>query len=194
MRGEYCDVFHFSSGIEELPPHARRIRGIKLGNSAPGGTTSACAENTTTPRTILPYSRNYLRMRGEYNLTTHPPTCYTELPPHARRIRGLMGLRFFCTGTTSACAENTFPCSRTWVLPGNYLRMRGEYLLTGVAFSAKGELPPHARRIRIMAVTALKACGTTSACAENTLHVTRGANTFGNYLRMRGEYRLGHGR
>ena len=51
--------------------------------------------------------RNYLRVRGEYELFDKYLAHITELPPRARRIpRELAGMKMV-TGTTSACAENT---------------------------------------------------------------------------------------
>ena len=68
--------------------------------------------------------------------------------------------------------------------------MRGEYGMAVPTGARKAELPPHARRILLDAhrVTPIK--GTTSACAENT-RVRCGRCPYeGNYLRMRGEYRI----
>ena len=71
----------------ELPPRARRIL-VKYENSIVcQGTTSACAENTRGPATCLPYSRNYLRVRGEYPSPRIVSSRQSELPPRARRIR-----------------------------------------------------------------------------------------------------------
>ena len=71
----------------ELPPRARRIHDED--NELPRyiGTTSACAENTSTGRGFGKGPWNYLRVRGEYFWAVA-----------------------FCVatcGTTSACAENT---------------------------------------------------------------------------------------
>ena len=51
------------------------------------------------------------------------------------------------TGTTSACAENTFEAFNDWGDKGNYLRVRGEYWAVVVAVAWEWELPPRARRI-----------------------------------------------
>ena len=51
-------------------------------------------------------------------------------------------------GTTSACAENTGYGARRWDGSGNYLRVRGEYLLHKPDVDEHAELPPRARRIR----------------------------------------------
>ena len=71
---------------------------------------------------------------------------------------------------------------------GNYLRVRGEYLMGEIRNQEDLELPPRARRIRHDRTRAAAPRGTTSACAENTL--PRGLRNFGlrNYLRVRGEY------
>ena len=53
---------------------------------------------------------------------------------------------------------------------------------------AQEELPPRARRIRVVHSPPLRALGTTSACAENTGGHTTGKIDYGNYLRVRGEY------
>ena len=51
------------------------------------------------------------------------------------------------------------------------------------------ELPPRARRIQLPTMWGWPVLGTTSACAENTVHGACGNNTRRNYLRVRGEYR-----
>ena len=112
------------------------------------------------------------------------------------------------TGTTSACAENTWCrcwCERLW---WNYLRVRGEYILLNCGklnqqelpprarriqnvhrrTSQTNELPPRARRIRTFHRFYLHKHGTTSACAENTAVGKLFAQGHGNYLRVRGEY------
>ena len=91
----------------ELPPRARRIRYVQPESMLPTGTTSACAENTQHPRTFTPKTRNYLRVRGEYNWGSSAAWVVKELPPRARRIRGVNPARRIIRGTTSACAENT---------------------------------------------------------------------------------------
>ena len=60
-----------------------------------------------------------------------PPTPL-ELPPRARRILEHMKTHPNEDGTTSACAENTFPHWHGDTEPGNYLRVRGEYSLGAV--------------------------------------------------------------
>ena len=91
-------------------------------------------------------------------------------------------------GTTSACAENTFPDRGLAGIHGNYLRVRGEYRLMPDGFSKVQELPPRARRIRVRGSVSYRKDGTTSACAENTtVRITSGP-VKGNYLRVRGEY------
>ena len=50
------------------------------------------------------------------------------------------------------------------------------------------ELPPRARRIPEDFKVLLRAPGTTSACAENTVSAIAPSMLFRNYLRVRGEY------
>ena len=70
-----------------------------------------------------------------------------ELPPRARRIH-IVGHRVgTATGTTSACAENTFRGVNEILGVGNYLRVRGEYDNMFNAAKVVAELPPRARRI-----------------------------------------------
>ena len=71
------------------------------------GTTSACAENTGNPAGKKTLSRNYLRVRGEYNAMRFKNDTIVELPPRARRIRSWITDPDDPEGTTSACAENT---------------------------------------------------------------------------------------
>ena len=73
------------------------------------GTTSACAENTVSDVAGDILIWNYLRVRGEYKPLIMNIIAPAELPPRARRILyGTMPSACF-PGTTSACAENTFP-------------------------------------------------------------------------------------
>ena len=112
----------------ELPPRARRILLYAAAGMGASGTTSACAENTHPQ---LPGGRdvwNYLRVRGEYPITTPTTVKQAELPPRARRIPVKLLIWWIMVGTTSACAENTFACSARVVSPWNYLRVRGEYV------------------------------------------------------------------
>ena len=86
MRGEY--FAGFASGIlgRELPPRARRIQLPKIEGFAHVGTTSACAENTSGDTSDRSNNRNYLRVRGEYQLHDAQERMGEELPPRARRI------------------------------------------------------------------------------------------------------------
>ena len=91
-----------------------------------------------------------------------------ELPPRARRILKIAAAQAHSARTTSACAENT----RGWGFRagglGNYLRVRGEYLVEALNILAPMELPPRARRILAKGLVDAVLKGTTSACAENT--------------------------
>ena len=168
MRGEYYEPSLEPSGEPELPPHARRIRKTDPTVNRFFGTTSACAENTPI-RTGQRHPReNYLRMRGEYPTGVTSMNFGVELPPHARRIRGVFYRNIRVLGTTSACAENTVISDRGWQVIRNYLRMRGEYGLPPFYALTCLELPPHARRILCTINCAGHVRGTTSACAENT--------------------------
>ena len=190
VRGEYRSR---SSGVRsrpELPPRARRIPLPAVGGERHPGTTSACAENTAIFWLGKPRHGNYLRVRGEYSLEAANTRLRVELPPRARRI--LRIYRGWCTplGTTSACAENTTCLVRDRNIPWNYLRVRGEYSQPLLIASPIMELPPRARRIRIILENHTRKGGTTSACAENTLPLVLMGRQKRNYLRVRGEYTL----
>ena len=66
--------------------------------------------------------------------------------------------------------------------------MRGEYREVCSSNSARAELPPRARRIRLLDLEFGRLVGTTSACAENTGAGVTYAALHRNYLRVRGEY------
>ena len=153
MRGEYSWTFSSSLDAWELPPHARRIQPYGCMPTQKPGTTSACAENTLFWSPKLEKAWNYLRMRGEYTFVIVLACYHWELPPHARRIRLLQIFFHDGFGTTSACAENTRPHQLTPLLTWNYLRMRGEYIRPSHRSRKPTELPPHARRIPLMAPT-----------------------------------------
>ena len=168
MRGEYGILAPRSCVEKELPPRARRIRGAVAHLSAPGGTTSACAENTIPQDQAIGDEGNYLRVRGEYPHNCYRSTASAELPPRARRIRGAVAHLSAPGGTTSACAENTADSILPPNVRGNYLRVRGEYLIAFDVALSLVELPPRARRILRSTLLTRLSYGTTSACAENT--------------------------
>ena len=66
VRGEYSASIVIESNRLELPPRARRIPLNKAEDKLAKGTTSACAENTTSPTPGIRKRGNYLRVRGEY--------------------------------------------------------------------------------------------------------------------------------
>ena len=69
VRGEYRMMSMMVFSNMELPPRARRIlAGLPLGMPT-GGTTSACAENTQRESMCLNHLWNYLRVRGEYQIS-----------------------------------------------------------------------------------------------------------------------------
>ena len=70
VRGEYSNPAVGTIAHQELPPRARRIPPMGPLDPLDGGTTSACAENTRTLPVKWCGWRNYLRVRGEYTLTT----------------------------------------------------------------------------------------------------------------------------
>ena len=73
-------------------------------------------------------------------------------------------------------------------IEGNYLCVRGEYLIAAAILASATELPPRARRIQSGWVPAYCGVGTTSACAENTHRRAGRVRKLRNYLRVRGEY------
>ena len=147
MRGEYHFPFQKYPPTVELPPRARRILSGSKESPPKVGTTSACAENTNIGVVAGGSMRNYLRVRGEYLPSCEVYPSIRELPPRARRIPLEAYMKSKFGGTTSACAENTLPQQLAGSRGGNYLRVRGEYLLESKSNNDKGELPPRARRI-----------------------------------------------
>ena len=89
-------------------------------------------------------------MRGEYRSFYGVGIIREELPPRARRIPLDTQVSEKPQGTTSACAENTFRSSVGGSDRGNYLRVRGEYLMMFSHAHLMPELPPRARRIHII--------------------------------------------
>ena len=107
MRGEYFSGADTTPADQELPPRARRIPALFPFLGPAAGTTSACAENTTSMRHALTLMWNYLRVRGEYRDSVPEDRLSMELPPRARRILMATVNTQGVIGTTSACAENT---------------------------------------------------------------------------------------
>ena len=87
VRGEYWLAPASNPHAVELPPRARRIRCGFTIIRIEHGTTSACAENTERQLDAIAPWRNYLRVRGEYCLSSNDCPNLFELPPRARRIR-----------------------------------------------------------------------------------------------------------
>ena len=129
-------------------------------------------------------------MRGEYAGAMAQKRIDWELPPRARRILIEVVPSRLDRGTTSACAENTDEKIAQKILDENYLRVRGEYKPLITSRSSWLELPPRARRIHVQKRSNFLIGGTTSACAENTLVLLLPKWICGNYLRVRGEYRV----
>ena len=127
-------------------------------------------------------------MRGEYGHHQGRGLPAWELPPRARRIHSAPPVNHDILGTTSACAENTTDDTETINMHGNYLRVRGEYILSLTWAKPPWELPPRARRIPHPPSRGRSSPGTTSACAENTGLLRLINPPKGNYLRVRGEY------
>ena len=188
MRGEYLASSFPAYSSLELPPRARRIPLRFFAYVQDFGTTSACAENTNRFHAYIVACRNYLRVRGEYSTPRLVGSILAELPPRARRIRWVSLAMMGCTGTTSACAENTAYSACTLPVLRNYLRVRGEYYTMLKAVQAGVELPPRARRIHSGFTSPGYHIGTTSACAENTCPAQCFSSHTWNYLRVRGEY------
>ena len=86
VRGEYTHVLIHRINVTELPPRARRILEYRHHHGFDNGTTSACAENTARVSGNPAPSGNYLRVRGEYPVSSLWPPRLVELPPRARRI------------------------------------------------------------------------------------------------------------
>ena len=86
VRGEYQPPGHLRHLLLELPPRARRIPNRFRCGFIAGGTTSACAENTVRLRDKNHKGGNYLRVRGEYAISSGLVKPLMELPPRARRI------------------------------------------------------------------------------------------------------------
>ena len=147
MRGEYITDLVAASSMPELPPRARRILRRSGCDRLLRGTTSACAENTAADCCSRRGSRNYLRVRGEYNSWSRGCSRKRELPPRAQRILFGTVISIHIMGTTSACAENTIPRPVNYHRFWNYLRVRGEYAPVPPPVPMKPELPPRARRI-----------------------------------------------
>ena len=172
----------------ELPPRTRRIlQSIKHGHHNIG-TTSAYAENTSIAKNVAHNHGNYLRVRGEYEHLPQALLALVELPPRTRRIPGSAAGASGFSGTTSAYAENTTRGNGDQGTRGNYLRVRGEYIIHSTPTESALELPPRTRRILMSVVEAKAAEGTTSAYAENTKPGSWRTPPMGNYLRVRGEY------
>ena len=108
VRGEYTPSDWTVTCQPELPPRARRIQSGCAWCGSCIGTTSACAENTSSDSTGSGTPGNYLRVRGEYCVGRHWRGLTPELPPRARRIPSPACVAALVNGTTSACAENTF--------------------------------------------------------------------------------------
>ena len=147
VRGEYGKPISRGEVSMELPPRARRIHNPVMGLARFGGTTSACAENTLRHGLGAVNPRNYLRVRGEYELDSTREQLDQELPPRARRIQTNRIMIRPNRGTTSACAKNTGERLDATKIRWNYLRVRGEYTFAGAVHIDDLELPPRARRI-----------------------------------------------
>ena len=135
MRGEESKRAFCGYSMRELPPHARRR--ARLGAKGPPalGITSACAEKSYRRARGSCRPGNYLRMRGEefHLIVKHPIP--QELPPHARRRDVIYTDGKSEERITSACAEKRPTGAYTTPVTWNYLRMRGEELVSNATTS-----------------------------------------------------------
>ena len=107
MRGEY---FVLSIGITVAagsPPLARGIRTNDNSESLYARITPACAGNTATSTYGDTISWDHPRLRGEYAVSARKKEKGLGSPPLARGILISLGLFFFPSGITPACAGNT---------------------------------------------------------------------------------------
>ena len=149
VRGEYASHGSLFGVYWELPPRTRRIPSNRCMNKMRRGTTSAYAENTPDISPPQAWSRNYLRVRGEYEKLLKHQSDTWELPPRTRRIPVTACSDPMTCGTTSAYAENTRLGQEFIDATRNYLRVRGEYGCRIGLLPPPWELPPRTRRIPI---------------------------------------------
>ena len=112
----------------------------------PTGTTSAYAEKRPLNLSRIHPEWNYLRIRGEESWQSWSARKLKELPPHTRRRGLIQKTGANGEGTTSAYAEKREGVRETKRCKWNYLRIRGEELLSELNKSDMSELPPHTRR------------------------------------------------
>ena len=86
VRGEYTIRDLRLALRQELPPRTRRILSFATTAASGGGTTSAYAENTVPNAADVKNAGNYLRVRGEYAISSGLVKPLMELPPRTRRI------------------------------------------------------------------------------------------------------------
>ena len=168
------------------PPRVRSRLLLAFDDLGDVGITSACAEQTRTPRPRTCPAGDYLRVCGADEVGVGAAFAFAGLPPRVRSRPAACRSSVCRPGITSACAEQTGRWSDRRRIPGDYLRVCGAddgYLYDP---STESGLPPRVRSRRTCLVTSSSSARITSACAEQTTGSHSPSPAMRDYLRVCG--------
>ena len=173
------------SAVSGSPPRVRSRQSTSAQRMVPRRITSACAEQTWGNRPHPNDGWDHLRVCGADPKTMTRLTARKGSPPRVRsRLLGCAADEV--DGITSACAEQTMPCSRPRASVGDHLRVCGADILQFLFdLFAKGS-PPRVRSRPPPVIRPWASRGITSACAEQTTGTTPPKSWAWDHLRVCG--------
>ena len=150
------------------------------------GITSACAEQTTACESVSWFEGDHLRVCGADLGVAGDWSRAMGSPPRVRSRRTGEFERLRILGITSACAEQTRPCSRADRPCRDRLRVCGADLDAVDAVAGYEGSPPRVRSRRLASSLSSPCSGITSACAEQTGAPMTAKTTARDHLRVCG--------
>ena len=172
--------------VRGSPPRVRSRLHAHVGDRHVRGITSACAEQTDSPRPDDGLCRDHLRVCGADFWYIAGVGCAGGSPPRVRSRLVFLSVAVYRLGITSACAEQTMRCRRTVAAEGDHLRVCGADWLRNEPQSHGLGSPPRVRSRRTKTTTSSPCRRITSACAEQTSHHGQAKTHSGDHLRVCG--------
>ena len=131
------------------PPHTWRIRIATFDNLLWIRITSTHVENTVLCGVCDLHIEDHLHTRGEYSLYHWHPSLWSGSPPHTWRILHQSAATLSPVRITSTHVENTLSGGSHYLVCGDHLHTRGEYIFINRKWQVIKGSPPHTWRILI---------------------------------------------
>ena len=151
------------------PPRVRSRHHGQQRRRREGGITSACAEQTCSPRCNRCSTRDHLRVCGADTIMDIDQIMQRGSPPRVRSRLPIPLAALGLPGITSACAEQTAPSQKGTGMMEDHLRVCGADAVKKWESSGAPGSPPRVRSRHPGDHRTASGRGITSACAEQTV-------------------------